>query len=413
MKQKSIKRKISRKILDKLSADNVKLVILFIPLLIVLNKQVKDGTFSIEEFLDTSIIVSFVIVFLSGVIAKFLSSLVSKSSEDVNKLNINYKELTKRYCLDNEKMVKTQNCDNEKYIPVICEKLAKANEYLKFDICYENAKKQYQLPEQIKDYSKELMEAHKHSVTYNNRNIRIDDFEEKEDKVVLKYSMTTYYDSLITNRAMDYILSSGKTVRDIFEPGPYISELKYSKMSNHLGFNGFVELKDGKIIFVMRSNNVSIGKRTLANSIGASMKTKYCLNSNRLLDLNGIGNAIRREIENELKIQIPKDQNIKFENTIFAFYRELIEGGKPQLLFYYKANDYDTEKFLDIFKDNVKTADKKEVTIDGTEFYFFSIDELNNATISSNILKINKKEYTMMPSATASIVMFLEWLKNK
>lgn len=74
---------------------------------------------------------------------------------------------------------------------------------------------------------------------------------------------------------MDYELEKGISIRELLECGPIVHPLKYSLLSNHLGVNGFVESSDGKIMFVYRKNNVSIGKRTYSNSIGASIKTKY------------------------------------------------------------------------------------------------------------------------------------------
>lgn len=66
---------------------------------------------------------------------------------------------------------------------------------------------------------------------------------------------------------MDYELESGISVRELLECGPMVHPLKYSSLSNHLGFNGFVESADGLIMLVYRKKNVSIGKRTFADSI--------------------------------------------------------------------------------------------------------------------------------------------------
>ena len=76
---------------------------------------------------------------------------------------------------------------------------------------------------------------------------------------------------------------AGKTVftRDVYEYGPFLPKLRDEVLSNHLGFNGFVESKDGYIPFIKRNRAVSIGKSTYGNSIGASLKTKYALDENR------------------------------------------------------------------------------------------------------------------------------------
>lgn len=56
---------------------------------------------------------------------------------------------------------------------------------------------------------------------------------------------TNYYKSLVTNRAIDYALAEGISVRELLECGPFIHSLKTSSLSNHLGFNGFAESADG------------------------------------------------------------------------------------------------------------------------------------------------------------------------
>lgn len=52
---------------------------------------------------------------------------------------------------------------------------------------------------------------------------------------------------------MDYVLSNGASVRKMLEGGPVIHSLKGSSLSNHLGFNGFIETSD-----VLSTNRVSL-----------------------------------------------------------------------------------------------------------------------------------------------------------
>lgn len=117
----------------------------------------------------------------------------------------------------------------------------------------------YNLPERIASESGNtiklmLIKLTKHSVTYNQINIRLDNLKVTDDRIViLDTSRTYYFDSLITNRASDYKMDNGSTIREIYEPGPYIKPLEISKFSNHLGFNGFVLTTDNKIPFIHRS----------------------------------------------------------------------------------------------------------------------------------------------------------------
>ena len=338
--------------------------------------------------------------------------IVGKSTEDDTKLRTDYKELIKKYRLDIPSMVKS----GDVVFPEIhlCSRKLTAPAFT-LQINYSKDQK-YQLPKQIADHSSELFDAHKYSVVYNNINIRLDNltYTEQNKLVQLKCSSTTYFDLLITNRAMDYPFASKRTVREIYEPGPFISELKNSKLSNHLGFNGFVELADNKIIFVHRGKKVSIGKGTWATSIEASLKTMYALNGNYDFTEQGLSNAIRAEIMDELKIELPEEND--YSKSIFAFYRDLVEGGKPQFLFYYKTDLYTSRDFEAHFrnvirKPGTKRANRKKQTVDGTSFKYLSIDELKQSKILiDGIVLADKQKLNMMPSSVASVALLMESL---
>ena len=61
---------------------------------------------------------------------------------------------------------------------------------------------------------------------------------------------------------------------------------------------------------------------------------------------------------NELKIDLPKSKD--YSKTIFAFYRDLVEGGKPQFLFYCKTDLYSSKSFENHFKQIInKSCEKK------------------------------------------------------
>lgn len=384
--------------------QNVKIFILFIPLLILFIEQCRDGQVTLATFLDTGVLVSFILVFICDLVASLISHIVGKRYEDCTKLTTDYDMLVKKYC--RERLIVYQGS----VFPVICQ-IFRRKEENAFDMRFHYFDKKYELPKQIADKSSHIMEAHSFSTVYNNTNIRINDICTDENRVIISYSMTTYFDSLITNRAMDFPIENNKSIREIYEPGPFLSTLSESRLSNHLGFNGFIELADGKVIFVVRNGNVSIGKHTLAGSIGASLKTKYCLNEDRRLTDIGISNAMRREIYDELRIEI--DETIDLCNTVFAFYRDIVEGGKPQFLFYYRSDAVTSEQFDKKFSSDVRKHGirKTDTMLDGTHFEYLSVAELKECTITpGQIVFPNKKVYTMMPSAAASIVMFLQYM---
>lgn len=354
------------------------------------------------------LLIAFIVVFIFGLI----SDLIDKYCEDSNKLTKDYDELVKRYCREDllTYLTNGDSSDANKLPAIVLYQRGISDR--PYEICIRNVQMRYSLPKQIANNSDWIMKAHAHSVFENNINIRLDDIKQTFNSVELVCSKTTYFDSLITNRAMDYQLKNGKTIREIYEPGPFLSRLSESKLSNHLGFNGFIETSDHKLIFVMRSNKVSIGKRTLTTSVSASLKAKYCLNDDRKLTVEGLRNAIRMEIEDELKIAI--DKNTPFENTVFAFYRDLVEGGKPQFLFYYRLENITAREVENNFRKQLKEEGKKKnvnsCLVDGTKLYYFTLQELSNSTISSGEITIRDKKFKIMPSVATSIILLINSL---
>ena len=135
--------------------------------------------------------------------------------------------------------------------------------------------------------------------------------------------------------------------------------LSKSSLSNHLGFNGFIISSDGMIPFVKRNSIVSIGKRTYGDSIGASLKAKYGLDSQGRFTLAGLQNSILKEIKDELKIGAT-DIEFSVEKNMIAAYRDLVEGGKPQFLFAAKVNRTHNEITQEFIK-QVKEVKEKNM----------------------------------------------------
>lgn len=401
--QKNKAKQFARKYI---TTSNVQIAILFIPLLTILIRQVKTGEWKLDNFLDTSILTSFLFAFICEVIAAAVSNWIGKKYEDVTKLTEDYSWLVKKY--SREKLVEYK----EKKFPVVLLAFRKQDEPL-FEICLDHSRSnvKYELPGRVKASADWLMKAHEHSAIYNNMNVRADNILQEGEKITLTYSRTTYFDSLLTNRAMDYKWENEMTTREVYEPGPFLNCLKDSKLSNHLGFNGFIETADNKFIFVLRDSNLSIGKNTLANSIGASLKVKYCLDDDRKLTQEGLNRGIQKEIEDELKIKI--DDTERLVDGIFAFYRDLVEGGKPQFLFYYKLKDWTAAKFEENFRDFLKRKqDKKDATIDGKKFLCLTLQELKECEVHPDkLILTDGQTYKMMPSASASLGLLMDFLE--
>ena len=321
-------------------------------------------------------------------------------------LETDYKKLVGMYPCNHKEMVKCSS-NEDLILPTIllCER--KINKR-PFDLTVNKTSSTYTLPSLVEQKTEAMLKDYKGSVVYNNINVRIDDLSVEGDNVELSYSFTTYFNSLITNRMMDYPILDRLTIRDLYEPGPFLHSLSDSVLSNHLGFNGFIELSDGKIIFVKRNPKLSIGQNMWSQSVGASLKSMYAV-ENGILTVEGISNSIKNEIFDELRIQIEDD--VDLSKHIFAFYRDIVEGGKPQFLFYYKCEDLDSKTFVEHFQcemNRIRKQNDKYQIVDGETFAFVSLEELKSATVCDDKIIFNRENVMdMMPSSLASIVLLL------
>lgn len=379
------------------------------PLAFSLVQQVLGGAFDWTQVFDVSILITFMLLAVCDGIVTFIQRKVAENTEDSAKLTDEYDKLVKKYKCTN--LVRYQ----EVAYPEECLWMRKGNEEI---IIEDNPEKFYCLPTQIADNSREIMEAHSASTVYNQINIRLDDIRENTDKneLVLHTSRTQYFDSLLTNRACDYVFSDRKiTIRELYEPGPFLKPLSLSKLSNHLGFNGFVLTSDKKTIpFILRKKNLSIAKNQWATSIGASLKTMYALDYEHDFTMsdNSLGKAIVGEIKDELHITEDSAVNAQeATDSIFAFYRDLVEGGKPQFLFCLQLKDITEDKLQKLIEGpKGSKIDKNDVTTDGDKVCFFSLEQLRNATYCVDKMVIDGKEYKMMPSSVVSVVLLLQYM---
>lgn len=420
---------------------------------------------SVEKLTDTfadlilNVVSNYVILAAFG-LTYFIEKRIRNNNEDKEKLTTDYKSLLDTY----KKETNFVSAGDTRY-PVVS--LGKG------DICvYQkeggidvsaveilDKKTEYVLPRLIENNFSSIMKAHDTSVIYNNLNIRATGLELKDNCLKISTERTYYYYSMVTNRAIDYEWAEdGVTVRSIYEPGPMFRPLDQACLSNHLGFNGFVATKDGYVVFVKRSKDLSIAKRTYGDSIGASLKTAYALEDDGGFTAKKLVEAILTEIKHELKIDMDRIMNIH----IIGAYRDGLEGGKPQLCFCaetdLEAKEMDKEfiketkaKLVKDIKKKKKLKDSRErrrlkaekkVLEDGEKLVWinkallprlqFNIDEVRlNGPVQDqnsgffeikntrNILtgqektktKLLKKQYLpMVPSASASLVMFKDHL---
>lgn len=348
-----MKRKLYFGVKKYVNSDNIKVVILAIPLAIILIEQIVNGEFNWADFFDISILITFMFLAICDGIVKIVQRKVAENTEDFAKLTEEYGNLTKKYSSTN-----LVNYHGVIY-PEECLWMRKGNEKI---VIEDSPEKFYQLPQQVSDNSKEIMEAHSASTIYNQINIRLDNIKDdvNNNRVVLQTSRTQFYDSLLTNRACDYVFSDRKTtVRELYEPGPFLKPLALSKMSEY-----------------------------------------------------SLGKAIVGELMAELHITSDRAVNAEnAQNSIFAFYRDLVECGKPQFLFCLQLKDMTEDNLRKLITENGRKLDKNDTTTDGDKVCFFSVEQLNTAKFYVDKIEIEGKVYKMMPSSVVSIVLLLKYLQ--
>ncbi|MCL2300835.1 MAG: hypothetical protein FWC27_11905 [Firmicutes bacterium] len=370
-------------------------------------------------------------VLYAALLLRFLEAILSAALhwlEDPLKLTTNYNWLCKYYAKLNNSFVKWTNSAPSALLAfgekrTNCEKQSDGSYLFPVQLLYLNDKQHifqltdcqdvYHLPSLVEHNYPALFRAHQFSSVYDNTMIRLRDCHVENGKVVLETERTTYFRSLVTNRSMDFEFAEGLSLRRIHDFGVGSAILSASQLSNHLGFHCIIETTDGMIAFVKRSRFVSIGKWMLGIGVEASLKTKYALNQDGSLEIHGIVRAVEGEVKDELGLSTSDFVAPTLEQNLIAIYREFVEGGKPQLLWYIPltiSSEDLREKFNVQRKSGVKNLQ------DGPEIVFLSKADLHRSYISPDGICVSSgtgnKRYQMVPSSSASIVMYLQWANS-
>ena len=117
-----------------------------------------------------------------------------------------------------------------------------------------------------------------------------------------------------------------------------------------------------------------------------------------------------KEIEDKMK------SDFSFKNVLY-FYRDLLECGKPQMMFYYQL-PISSEEVAKAFTNGIGTAKKNKdrfslfCDIDGHKLMFIDKEDLNKLYLTPDGFAFNKKYYKSVPSAVATIAMLLGYLRE-
>lgn len=386
-KRKNIYKKIV------LYADNniLQLSILFLCLLLLIAYFI-ISKLDVLTLFDITIISTVIVTFIATVSFETLINRIRPLVEDDIKLDYSI-DFKKIYPLSVNKLYTDKN-GHTWPLEIIYDNSQFNN------IIIQDSLNKYQLPSIIEKHMETILKVNKSSSIINNTMIRIDDISLEKNSLKLSTSRTDYLSTLITNRSMDCKLIDDITIRNFLEPGPYYNHLNESKLSNHLGFNLLLKTKTNDYVFVQRSEFVSTAKNKISVSVSGSVKCKYALNENYELTYEGIENSIKNEIFDELGLSWDLF-DVELHHHVIAFYREMIEGGKPHLFLVIETN-IDNRTFMKAFYN--KKVEKEVLDKDSRELIFVNKDELAQFNKDYTI-KINNKKY-FLAETTLGIISY-------
>ena len=282
--------------------------------------------------------------------------------EDVLKINYNTDNLLEIYLgrPDYRKTIESQGTKAEfAYAEVLI------NKNYEFKVV-DDPKKNMELDDFITENYATIFSAHSNSAKKNFDTIRLDRFDAETNTFYL--SRSTYFNHLVTNRAIDFLLFDDVSLRTIYEYGPQLNVLEDSKMSNHIGINALVFLSDGRLLIPRRKNSATISKNKITSSIAVMLTfpnecsgdTKHAVITKDYL-LRG---NIIKNLSDRVKLPATAICEDQTEIAFLGFGQNIYEGGKPQFYFSVKLNNIDTATYFaqrSIFEAEQKRLHKKEV----------------------------------------------------
>ncbi|MBO4251851.1 MAG: hypothetical protein J5911_04225 [Clostridia bacterium] len=293
----------------------------------------------------TSAILSASFGYVLANVALFVLKVFARVFEDRLKVFTSTKDMAKIYKNIPLKTVKLNGTECE-----ICYKEILVNDGCRCHV-QDDPDKSFELDGFIEQNYLTLFSAHASSTIENSDTIRLDDVEKIDDgEYVFHLSRSTYYHSLVTNRAVDYPLSKDLTIRKYFEYGPDIHPLNQSKLSNHVGINALVFFEEnGKkfVLFPQRKGDSTISKQAITSAIAT--KLNFPDDKGPITDsyLFGDCTCINQELSKrvginvkELNKSLPNDKKISVTTIFLGVGQNIYEGGKPQMYYAVRLNNF-------------------------------------------------------------------------
>ena len=213
----------------------------------------------------------------------------------------------------------------------------------------------------------------------------------------------------MTNRAIDYIWNNGISIRKMVTFNKSISSLEKTELSNHLGINAIITTTDQAVIGILRTKDASIGKGTYTFSVGAAVKNYSAENSLGIITESGIEKALKSMIEQEIGL-LETDYDFNLRDNGLAFYREWVEGGKPQLLFFVNCRLSNKE-----IETRYYNTDRKDASIANKKICFILLEDLKSASIMSDLIILGpkKKKFRVVPAVAGNVHIFRTYLNQR
>ena len=325
--------------------------------------------------------------FAASNIIFYMFGMLSRIFEDSIKVNTRNADMFKIYSNPKYRKVVSFKKSEE----VVCYNDLLINNNFEFEVD-DNKDKMFELDGFVEQNYLALFGAHASSSKENNTTIRLDDIEKVQGKYIFHLSRSTFYNHLVTNRALDFQLSNGLTVRTYYEYGPNISSLKDSKLSNHIGINALVFLNDGHVIFPQRRRDSTISKNCITSSIATRLTFPFgkSVIDKKYLFEDCVYQGLQKRLFFDLNKLHKEDVEIKF----LGVGQNIFEGGKPQMYFVVNLKNVNI-KNIESYMYKLSVVDSK---IDNDKrFHYAKYDELeftkNEAVISLNSYNIKTKKY--------------------
>jgi hypothetical protein len=304
-------------------------------------------------------VIGTMIGFIFTTVLLYFLKIIFCSFEDFNKVSDDTDEILSIYTSPEEEYKKTVDLNGSHatvaYHPLVINK----NFTFKVNDSPEGI---FQLDDFITENFSTIFSAHNGSKKNNCLTVRLNKvINEKDGIITFETSRSTYYNHLLTNRAIDYRLADKLTLRDIYEFGPKINPPEKSKMSNHIGINALVFLNDGTLLIPRRKGNSTISKKMLTSSI--AVKLDIPENNEKVTVEYLLKDNIKNYLVTRAKINaewLKGDIKIIF----LGAGQNLYEAGKPQ--FYYKVilNDINKDDYLKYYCDTSKKKSSGKMDID-------------------------------------------------